>query len=126
MFGPAAIICGILTLCLLAVKSLAGIIVIAVLYGFFSGVFIAIPGVCFVKLTQDKSKLGTRIGMGFTTFGFGVLAGGPGGGSILGTNSSDMHWDSVWIYGGCTALCSGVLLIVLRMWLAKGKLAVKI
>ncbi|OAA41723.1 Major facilitator superfamily domain, general substrate transporter [Metarhizium rileyi] len=95
LFGPAAVICGLLTFCLLAVNSLGGITTIAVLYGFFSGVFIAIPGVCFVKLTEDKSKLGTRIGMGFAAFGFGVLAGGPGGGVILGTHRADLHWDSI-------------------------------
>ncbi|EFY87255.1 monocarboxylate transporter, putative [Metarhizium acridum CQMa 102] len=126
LFGPAAIICGILTFCLVAVKSLGGIIAIAVLYGFFSGVFIAIPGVCFVRLTEDKSKLGTRIGMGFAAFGFGALAGGPGGGDILGTDRSDLHWDSVWVYGGCTMMCSGVLLTVLRFWLSGGKLVLKI
>ncbi|KFG83639.1 Major Facilitator Superfamily protein [Metarhizium anisopliae] len=126
LFGPAAIICGILTFCLIAVKSLGGMIAIVVLYGFFSGVFIAIPGVCFVRLTEDKSKLGTRIGMGFAAFGFGVLAGGPGGGGILGTDRSDLHWNSVWVYGGCTMTCSGVLLIVLRFWLSRGRLALKI
>jgi MFS family permease len=126
VFGPAAIICGIILFCLIAVKSLAGLVIIAAMYGFFTGLFIAIPGVCFVNLTKDKSKLGSRIGMGFATFAFGVLAGGPGSGAILGANQADLHWNSVWIYGGCTLTLCGISLVILRFWLAEWKLMVKI
>lgn len=126
VFGPAGIVCGVLTFCMLSVKNLGGIVPIAILYGFFSGVFIALPGVCFVKLTADKSKIGTRIGMGFTVFGFGVLAGGPGGGSVIGSNAVDLRWQHLWIYGGCTMMASGVLLFAQRFWLSKGKIFIKI
>jgi MFS family permease len=126
VFGPAGIICGVLTFCMLSVKTLGGILSIAILYGFFSGVFIALPGVCFVELTADKSKIGTRIGMGFAMFGFGVLAGGPGGGSIVGNNVIDLHWQNLWIYGACTMMASGVLLFAQRFWMSKGEVFIKI
>jgi MFS family permease len=126
VFGPAGIICGVLTFCMLSVKTLGGILPIAILYGFFSGVFIALPGVCFVELTADKSKIGTRIGMGFAMFGFGVLAGGPGGGSIVGNNVIDLHWQNLWIYGACTMMASGVLLFAQRFWMSKGEVFIKI
>lgn len=115
-----------LTFCILAVSNLGGIVTITALYGFFSGVFVAIPGVCFAQLTENKSKLGTRIGMGFAGFAFGVLAGGPGGGAILGANKSDLDWTALWLYAGCTTICCGVLQVVFRFWLSKGKLIVKI
>ena len=123
---PGVIICSSLTYALIGVRSLAGIVIVTLLYGFFSGVFIALPPVCLVNLTKDKSKVGTRMGMGFAFLGFGVLIGGPGGGSILGAEHADLHWTNLWVYGGTMALASGVLLFVLRLWLTKGKLLVKI
>lgn len=120
-------ICGALTFSLISKPSLAGIVIITLLYGFFSGVFIALPPVCFVRLTEDKSKVGTRMGMGFAILGFGVLAGGPGGGAILGkAHGLDQHWTGLWVYGGTMAVGSGLLLFALRMYLARGNLWVKI
>lgn len=111
---------------MIGVTSLAGIVIITLLYGFFSGVFIALPPVCFVRLTEDKSKVGTRMGMGFAFVGFGVLAGGPGGGRILGTDLAHLQWTELWVYGGTMTVGSGLLLCVLRFWLSKGRLVAKI
>lgn len=106
---------GIVLLCYMAVSSSGGMIAVTVLFGFFSGIFIALPPVLIVALTKDKSKIGTRIGMGFTMFGIGVLAGGPGGGSVLGDNQKDLHWDGVWIYGGVCVLAASATFFVLRV-----------
>lgn len=125
LFGPASIICGILSLCLMAVTNLGGVVSIALLYGFFSGVYVALPTVCFVRLTADKSKIGTRIGMGFALTGVAVLAGGPGGGGVLGTDVTDLHWHSLWIYGSIFSLIGGFMLLALRFYLTKGKLLAK-
>lgn len=38
---------------MLAITSLGGIVAITVLYGFFSGVFIALPPVVMVRLAAD-------------------------------------------------------------------------
>ncbi|KUJ08680.1 MFS general substrate transporter [Mollisia scopiformis] len=113
LIAPGALILGILILCMIAVTTQAGIITIAVLSGLFSGVFIAMPPVCFVALTKDKSKIGTRIGMGYGMIGFGALAGGPGGGSILG-QSDPLNWTGLWAFGGVTACVSGVMFFGLR------------
>ncbi|KAK4213776.1 major facilitator superfamily protein [Rhypophila decipiens] len=123
---PGAIICGGLTFAMIGVESLAGIIIFTLLYGFFSGVFIALPPVCFVRLTADKSKIGTRMGIGFACFGCGVLVGGPGGGGVLGIDPANLHWTSLWVYGGTFAFVSGFLLAGLRFWLSKGKLLAKV
>jgi len=126
VFGPAAIVCGILTFCMIAVTNLGGLVTIALFYGFFSGVFIALPAVCFVRLTTDKSKIGTRIGMGYAFSSLAVLAGGPGGGGVLGTDVTDLHWNNLWIYGGVTTTAGGLVLLALRFWLTKGKILMKI
>ncbi|KAF2450860.1 hypothetical protein P171DRAFT_348267 [Karstenula rhodostoma CBS 690.94] len=92
LFGPAALVCGILT-SLIAVKNLVSVSVLSLFYGFFSGVYVALPPVCFVRLTYDKSKIGTRIGMGIVACGLGVLASGPGSVEIIETDPEDLQWN---------------------------------
>ncbi|KAH8759926.1 MFS general substrate transporter [Diaporthe sp. PMI_573] len=119
---PCALICGALVLCMQAVHSLAGYVLIAIFFGFFSGAFIALPTVVYIILTEDKSRIGTRIGMGFALLGLGILVGGPGGGAVLGP---DHDWTSTWVFGGVMLLASGVTLTVLRVWRYGAKLNTK-
>lgn len=112
---PGALAVGIILLCYIPANSVGGLVVCALLFGFFSGIFIALPPVIFVRLTKDKSKIGTRIGMGFAMLGAGVLAGGPGAGGILGTNEKNLHWTSTWIYGGVTCLAAGAIFTAMRV-----------
>lgn len=112
---------GIVLLCAIAAKNAGGLIVIVLLFGFFSGIFIALPPVIFVALTKDKSKVGTRIGMGFAFIGGGVLAGGPGGGAVLGVD----NWTATWIYAGVMPIASGCIFGAIRLWRTGGKLMVK-
>ncbi|KAL4738383.1 major facilitator superfamily domain-containing protein [Aspergillus similis] len=114
LIGPFCMVVGILILCMIAVVNEAGIIVIAVFSGFFSGALIGLPPLCFVALTKDKSKIGTRIGMGFGTMAFGVLAGGPGAGDILG-DAHNLDWNGVWIFGGLSCLVAAAIFAALRV-----------
>jgi hypothetical protein len=82
------------------------------------------PPVCFVALTQDKTKIGTRIGMGFSIIAFGVLIGGPGGGAILG-KVAPLNWHGLWIFGGVTPLVAAVCYVVLRVQRSGFKVNVK-
>ncbi|KAK4554993.1 hypothetical protein LTR86_007759 [Recurvomyces mirabilis] len=127
VIAPGGIMVGIVLLCNIAVHNLAGIIVSVLFFGFFSGIFIALPPVLFVQLTKDKSKIGTRIGMGFALIGFGVLAGGPGGGGILQRKGpDDLDWSGVWTYGGVCAIVAGLMFVVLRFWRVGAKIMVKV
>lgn len=107
---PAAFICSILIFCMIPVKSAGAVVVMAALFGFFSAIFIALPGVAMVALIKDKSRVGTRMGMVLACTGLGSLAGGPGGGSVL----SDGGWNGLWVYGGCAAAVAGVCYLVAR------------
>ncbi|KAK7943674.1 uncharacterized protein PG986_012787 [Apiospora aurea] len=122
---PGAFVCGILNLVMLKVHTVGGVIVVALAFGFFSGVFIALPPVLFIALTKDKSKIGSRMGLGFALSGLGTLAGGPGSGGILGMGDNP-DWRSLWIYGGVCSLAGGVIFIGLRIQQAGLKLAVKV
>ncbi|KAJ5872924.1 uncharacterized protein N7529_005277 [Penicillium soppii] len=124
LIAPCCIIVGVLILCLLAVTTQGGLIVIAILSGFFSGALIGLPPLCFVALTKDKSKIGTRIGMGFGIIGLGVLAGGPAGGAIL-AESAHMNWNGLWAFGGATACVAGFMYAGLRIAMYGSGLKVK-
>ncbi|GAB7326069.1 hypothetical protein MBLNU13_g10098t1 [Cladosporium sp. NU13] len=123
---PGAFICAILVFCNIAVESLGGIVVQALLFGFFSGIFIALPPVCFFSLTADKTKLGTRLGMGFAVIALGVLAGGPGGGGILQADPKNLDWTGTWAYSGATLLAAGAIFFVVRFLKVGTKLMVKV
>ena len=119
----------VVLLCNLAVHNAAGLVCNVFWFGLFSGAFIALPPVLFVQLTADKSKVGTRIGMGFAIMSCGVLVGGPGAGGILERNGQDpsrLDWTGTWILGGVCPLAAGVAFVVLRMWRSGPKLMVKV
>ena len=126
VIAPGAILMGVIVLCYLAATSVAGIAICTLLFGFFSGIFIALPPVLFAALTKDKSKIGTRMGMGFGMIAFGVVCGGPGAGAVLGSDQQNLNWLGTWIYGGVAALLAGALFIILRVYRAGFKLGVKI
>lgn len=124
LISPCAVAAGVLISCMMAVKSEAAIIVQAVLIGFFTGVYVAMPPVCMFHLTADKSKIGTRVGMGFAMVGFGALVGGPGGGNILGT-VAPLNWTGLWAFGGVTCCLSGIIYCGIRVAKTGPKLMVK-
>jgi hypothetical protein len=51
---PGAIMCGILLLCMLSVHTVGGIVVITLLFGFFSGMLSNQFSSCLLVLTQDR------------------------------------------------------------------------
>lgn len=116
---------GIVLLTNRIVHTVAGLIVTTVLLGVFTGVFVALPPAILVSMTTDKSKLGTRIGMGLAMAGLGVFPGGPGVGAILGTGEH-LNWDGVWTFAGVMGLAGGTIFCALRVWRGGFKLAVKI
>ncbi|KAF2134744.1 monocarboxylate permease-like protein-like protein [Dothidotthia symphoricarpi CBS 119687] len=130
VIAPCAMITGVLMFCLVPLRAgqVGAMVTLTVLLGFFSGVFVAIPGTCFPRLTKDKSMLGTRVGMGFGVIGFGMLVGGPGAGRVLSPSSSPtgaLDFTGLWIFGGVAAIASGLLYCVVRFLLAGSKLVVK-
>ncbi|KAJ5634391.1 hypothetical protein N7528_002233 [Penicillium herquei] len=110
--APVSLLLGVTVLCLLGVVNKAGMIVEAIVTGFFSGVVVALPPVCFRMLTENKAMIGTRVGQGFAIGGFGLLIGGPSGGAILG---SDDDWTAIWVYGGVAACVAGLIMMIVRV-----------
>lgn len=114
LIAPGTVLAGVFTLCIIAVKREGSLIVLTVLSGFVSGVVIGLPPLCFVAVTSDKSKLGTRMGMGYAMVGLGVLAGGPGAGNILGSGQ-DLDWQGVWTFSGVSCIVAGLGYAAIRV-----------
>ncbi|KAK4500716.1 hypothetical protein PRZ48_008906 [Zasmidium cellare] len=114
IIAPGALIVGLLEFCMIAANNSKGIIALAVILGIFSGILIGVLPLCFISLTEDKSKLGTRMGMGFAFLGVGVLCAGPEAGGILG-DTDPLHWRSAWIFGGVSTCASGIGFSALRL-----------
>ena len=121
---PGTACFGILTLCMVAVKTTVSFIVLGILLGFFSGLYIALPPICFVALTDDKTKLGSRMGMSYSIIAFSMLAGGAGGGQVLGF-VDPLNWTGLWVFGGVMCCASSVLYGVLRVGKYGWKLNIK-
>ncbi|KAH8893061.1 MFS general substrate transporter [Thozetella sp. PMI_491] len=124
IIAPCTLLFGIVLFCFQSVSTEPALIVLVVLAGFFSGVLIAMPPICFAALTKNKAVLGTRAGMGFCVSSFGMLAGGPGAGSILGAQNP-LNWTGVWSFGGVGAVVAGILYIALRISRSGTRLFVK-
>ncbi|KAI0072189.1 MFS general substrate transporter [Panus rudis PR-1116 ss-1] len=81
---PIAIICGVLIIALLGITSAAGIVVFAVLYGFFSGAYVSILSPTAAELSNTPGEVGLRMGVAFFFAAIGVLTGPPIDGRVLG------------------------------------------
>ncbi|KAI0775615.1 MFS general substrate transporter [Trametes elegans] len=83
MIVPCAFLMGLLALVFwIFAKSLVAIILFSILYGFFSGAFIAMLTPCLAQISERR-EIGTRIGVLYTIISFAALAGGPSAGALL-------------------------------------------
>ncbi|KAI0197626.1 major facilitator superfamily domain-containing protein [Astrocystis sublimbata] len=107
-----ALVATILSFSLLAVRTSAGVIVVAVLWGIASGTFLGLPVASIVRLSDDPSKIGTRIGMTLLFVGIGALISYPIAGAILG--GSD-NWLGLMLFSGVLLAASTVVLAISRI-----------
>lgn len=98
MLIPCSLIASILAFAWIGIKSTAGLVVFAILYGFFSGTFVSLPAPAVASISPSMGVVGTRMGMSFTFAGFGLLIGNPVAGTILGSN----HWVGLQAFSGAT------------------------
>ncbi|KAB8269047.1 major facilitator superfamily domain-containing protein [Aspergillus minisclerotigenes] len=104
------IVCRALMFALVNLSSLASMVAVSLLYGFFSGAFVSLPPTCFVHLSPDRNSIGTRMGMGYAVMTIGNLIGTPVAGAIL----QDKGFNSMWIFGAVILITGGVTMMVSR------------
>ena len=67
---------GVLCLCWISVKNLAGITIFAILYG-FAGAYVSLIPPVIIGLTPDLTVVGTWLGKSLFVAAFGILVGNP-------------------------------------------------
>ncbi|KAF8884281.1 major facilitator superfamily domain-containing protein [Gymnopilus junonius] len=97
----ATFCCSILIFSMIAISSIASVVIIAILIGFFSGVYIALMAPMVANLADDFSEIGLRMGIGFMLAGVGGLIGTPIEGALL---TSNYHWWRAEVFTGVMAL----------------------
>ncbi|KAI0671264.1 MFS general substrate transporter [Trametes maxima] len=94
---PCAFLMGLLALVFWTfAKTLVAILLFAIVYGFFSGAFIAMLIPCVAQIS-DLQEIGSRIGMLYSIVSFAALAGGPAAGALLRAGNGS--------YTGMIVLC---------------------
>lgn len=109
---PTSLSSGILALCWIGITSPPGIIIFAILYGFFSSGFVSLSPVAIISLTPDLRTLGTRIGQAFFACSLGLLVGSPVADEILNKTGSYLGLQ---LFSGLTVIFIGILLIITRL-----------
>lgn len=119
---PASFLTGVMALIWIGIHNFSGIIAFACFYGFFSGAFISIAPVAIVVLTEDLTKIGTRMGQSFFVCSFGLLIGTPVSGAIL---SASGKWIGVQLFSGILLLCTAGAFFAARTCKVGWKLMIK-
>ncbi|KAG1731655.1 MFS general substrate transporter [Suillus paluster] len=107
----ATISCSMLILGMIGLSSMASVVVLCILYGYCSGLFIAIGGPLMAALTPDLSELGARMGIALFSVGFGSLIGTPLSGALL---TSNYTWWKSSLFSGIVSLAGGMMYVIMR------------
>ncbi|TFK79571.1 MFS general substrate transporter [Polyporus arcularius HHB13444] len=113
---PSTFIAGVMTYAWPFATTKGPLIAIAVFYGIFSGVFVAIMGQPAVRM-GDVADVGRRVGMSLTIMSLGALAGPPISGAILDRAAND--FKPVGYYAGTAVMVSVFLMVIARHLLLK-------
>ncbi|EJU01043.1 MFS general substrate transporter [Dacryopinax primogenitus] len=81
---PCSVIAGTLVFTLLGVKNVAGLVIVCIMYSFWSGAYVSLAGPMFASMADNLSEIGLRMGLAFVFLGFSALIGTPIDGALLG------------------------------------------
>lgn len=105
MISFATFACSIMIFAMIGLKSVASVVIIAILFGFFAGVYIALMAPLMVVLTEDLSELGIRMGIAFAFSGLGSLIGTPISGALL---TDKYIWWRPALFSGITTMAGAL------------------
>ena len=117
-----SIIASIIGFAWIAVTTKASVIAFCVLYGFFSGSFVALTPVIWTILSPNPSVLGTRIGMMTVPMAAGLLIGNPIAGALVDGTS----FIGLQVFCGCMVAGGALLLLMGRLAKAKSGAPLKL
>jgi MCP family monocarboxylic acid transporter-like MFS transporter 10 len=130
-----AFACGVITLATLAIDNAAGVVCLAIFYGFFSGAYIGLLGPLFASLSRSIDEIGSalltfrrnvyltvfyslRMGLAFAVLSVGGLTGNPLEGALL---TGSFHWERPIIFAALCFFVGTVGLVLSRLLQARRK-----
>lgn len=119
MLVTACFCCTILIFAMVGLTNIPSFVAIAVLYGYFVGIYITLLAPVISFLTIDVSEFGSCMGMIFTFNAIGALIGPPIHGSLL---STDFIWWRPAVVSGMFALIGTSLFAALPFFMKKRKM----
>jgi len=122
MLIPCALAAAILAFGWIGIQSTPGLIIFAILYGFFSGAFVSLPPTALVGLSPHLRVIGTRMGMSFAISALGLLVGTPVSGAIL---KSTGHFLGPQLLAGSTILLAAACIVASRLYKVGPKFKVR-
>ncbi|KKY29276.1 putative mfs monocarboxylate [Phaeomoniella chlamydospora] len=94
-------------------KSEGALIIISLLYGFFSGAFVSLQPSAIAGMTKDIKVIGARFGLNTMFAAFGLLIGNPVGGIIVKSS-----WTGLQSLCGAAMVVSAVVVFATRVMVA--------
>ncbi|KAJ6589398.1 MFS general substrate transporter [Mycena capillaripes] len=107
---PMTFISGGLAFAFLGARTNAGLIVFALLYGFFSGGLVSVSAPASASFSRNVGEIGTRIGLMCFVASFGLLTGNPISGAVL--HPPQYTWVQPIIFSGITLFVGFAFLVV--------------
>lgn len=103
---------GVLTLCWLRASSSAALIVLAVLFGFFSGGIIGLMLAAIAQTAPRPNEIGTYFGMALAIVSIAALTGTPIAGALISHYHS---YSQAIVWSGVLVLAGAALIFVARL-----------
>lgn len=104
--------CGVMIFALFGVNdSVGGLVIFAILYGFFSGGFLSLLAPVAAMLAKDESEMGLRLGFAYFISSVGILTGTPIAGALLGNT---FPWWRAIVFSGVMMFAGLILVLVAR------------
>ncbi|EJD00252.1 MFS general substrate transporter [Fomitiporia mediterranea MF3/22] len=107
MIVPCTAVTGGLIYVFLVTRDGPSIIIFAIFFGFFSGVYISLLVPMLAQIGRNMSELGTRMGICFTLTGVGSFIGTPIAGALL---TRDFIWWRPIVFAGTMIICGAATL----------------
>ncbi|KAJ6562335.1 major facilitator superfamily domain-containing protein, partial [Mycena capillaripes] len=95
MLIPCLAISSALTFSIFGLKTCAGIVVFAALYGFWSGSYVSLIPTLIVQSASHRGEHGTRMGVAFSIVSMSMLVGTPISGALLHSTDNYMWYKAI-------------------------------
>ncbi|KAK5046009.1 hypothetical protein LTR84_008796 [Exophiala bonariae] len=117
VFGLGGIVTGTIIMCWTAATSTAGLVVYAVVFGFWSGTLISGAAAAMSLCVEDAREVGTYMGMGFAVASVAVLIGPPINGALVQKYGGFLE---VSIFSGVMCFVGGLIGLVTKVTTPQG------